>query len=354
MPLDNSAEFANHIPEAIRRQSQRADEIAREVGVANVPELDGGTTVVEPVQPPAPAAVEPPPAAPPPATDWEQKFKTLQGKYDSEAPALRNQVASLERVLSTIQTARPEPVEPAPAPAPATTTVVIPEKDVEEFGPDLIAAARRWARAEFDQELTALRADFNALKGEIGKVGSTQQQTVTMTARQSAMLGLDNDPELGAPAPNGVRAGDGTHQLWRVVNDDQSFTAWLNQADPFSGQPRMRLLREAFDAGNSARMKVIFKAFLTEQTVTQGSPAPSPSHTPAPGTAGPSLESLAAPGRSNGPVPVGAPAEKRVWTHNDITAFYRDVNKGVYAERPADKLRLEQDIFLATREGRIR
>lgn len=349
MPPDNADEYANHIPAAVLRQSARADEIAREMGVANVPELDGGTTVVEPEAPPATAAVEPP-AAPPPATDWEQKFKTLQGKYDAEAPALRNQVASLERVISAIQAPRPEAVKPAPA----TTTVVIPEKDVEEFGPDLIAAARRWARAEVDQEFTSLRAEVATIKAQLTNVGTTQQQTVTMTARQSAMLGLDNDPELGAPAPNGARADDGTHQLWRVVNDDQSFTAWLNQVDPFSGQPRMRLLREAFDAGNAARMKVIFKAYLTEQTVTQGTPAPSPDHTPAQGTAGPTLESFAAPGRSNGPVPVGAPAEKRVWTHNDITAFYRDVNKGVYAERPADKLRTEQDIFAATREGRIR
>ncbi len=43
-----------------------------------------------------------------------------------------------------------------------------------------------------------------------------------------------------------------------------------------------------------------------------------------------------------------------MWTNTDIAAFYRDVNKGVYVGRAAEKQRLEEDIIAAGTEGRIR
>lgn len=356
MPLDNSAEYANHIPDAVRRQSERADEIARAAGVTNVPETE---PVADPPAADPPAAtttVVPEPVATPtpaPAVDeWEQRYRTLQGKYDSEVAPLRAQVQGLERVIATMSS-EPRPAA-TPTPAPAATTVVIPDKDKEEFGEDLIAAARRWARAEVSEEIRGLRSDLDAIKGDVSKTASAQHDTVVMTGRQSVMAALDRDPELGAAAPNGARATDGATNQWRVINDNPQFITWLQQDDPFSGQNRLRLLREAFDAGNAPRMKTIFKAFMTEHTVTQSAPPPQPTHTPAPGTDGPTLESLAAPGRASGSPPVGAPTDKRVWTHPDITAFYRDVQRGKYAQDPVARQRIENDIFAAQSEGRIR
>jgi hypothetical protein len=66
------------------------------------------------------------------------------------------------------------------------------------------------------------------------------------------------------------------------------------------------------------------------------------------------LEELAAPGRvaasgTNG----GASPERRMWTNREIGAFYRDVQRGVFRGRQADKDRIEQDIIDAASEGRV-
>lgn len=352
MPLDNAQEYANVIPEAVRRQAARAEEIARSIGAAPQPEGEGapaapegtpaaeqvtepviadGGTIVAPAAPPAPAT----PAAPAaPTVDWEQRYRTLQGKYDSEIPRLTGQVESLQQIISGMQERRPEPT-PAPAAPPAqeNTTVVVPQEDVETYGEELVSASRRWARAEVAKEIADLRNEITQLRG-------AQQQTAQMTTQEHVLNALDNDPSLTGK--------------WRQVNEDPQFIAWLNQVDPFTGQQRKVLLRDAFSRGDVNRTGAFFKAYLAEHTAVTQDPPPAPPIPPEPGAGRPSLEDLAAPGRASGPAPAGAPAEKRIWSNQDISAFYRDVRRGVYEGREAEKLRLEQDIFAATTEGRIR
>jgi hypothetical protein len=326
-PLDNQ-EFEAPIPEAVRRQSRRADEIARSIGsVVPGEETPPEPPVVEPpAEPPAEPETPPEPAAPP-ETDWEQRYRTLQGKYDSEVPQMRNEMRQLRNLIGEMQ------APPAP-PAPATTATVIPDEDVEAYGGDLIAAARRWARSEMESELQQLRSEVAGLKGG-------QQQLTAQTAHQQVVAALNADPELAG--------------VWEDVNRDQEFLSWLDLRDPFSGEVRGHLLGQAFDRGDSSRVRAFFKSFIAEHTATTRPPAPTPPTPPAAETGRPTLESLAAPGRASGTGPTGgAPAEKRVWTRNQITAFYRDCSTGKYDHREADRIRTEEDIFAAGREGRIR
>jgi hypothetical protein len=337
MSESNAAEYANHIPEAVRRQSRRADEIAAQF-TQPVEE-----PVEEPVVEPAPAAQEPAPAAAPaPAPvvedDWKQKYLTLQGKYNSEVPGLRAELDGVRRVLASMN----ERPAPAAQPEPKTTTVVIPEKDVEEFGPDLIARARAWARAELAPELDEIRD----IKSKLTGMQQNHQQVVAMTSQQVVMAAMDNDPSC-----NGR---DGSRYNWRQVNDDPTFVTWLQQPDPFSGHVRLAMLRDAFNAGQSSRMKAFFDTFVREQTVSQSPPAAQATDTPAREPGRPSLEDFAMPGRINGSAPVGASNEKRVWSQRDITAFYRSIQQGKFEGKAAERLRQEQDIIAAASEGRIR
>lgn len=337
MPLDqtpNADLYANHIPAAVRRASQLADDMAREAGMTGAPVAD--PVVVDPlvVEPPVvdPVVVVQPQT---PTDDWEQKYRTLQGKYDAEIPGLRQQVQSLERVIAAIQ-------QPTPTPArtpPANTTVVVPAEDVENFGEDLVAASRRWARAEMETTIADLKATVDGIKAQYGQLETSQRQSVQMTAQQSVMAGMDAHP---------VHKG-----TWRTVNDSPAFLAWLNDADTFSGQQRLQLLRDAYTGGNTPRVAAFFDAYTREQTGQQV-PATPAAHTPAPGTGGPTLEDLAAPGRGSGPTPPGAQPDKRVWSSPQITAFYRDVQRGVFNGREAEKARLESDIISAATEGRVR
>lgn len=329
-------EFGNAIPPAVRRAARRADEAARAAGVMNVPEVVDevlNQPIVEHVAAEAPP-VEPvaEPLAAEPVVEWEQRYRTLQGKYDSELPQLRGQVASLERLIANMQ---PMSREPTPVPAHtngAATATIIPPEDVEAYGEELITAARGWARAELQPRIDALEQKFGQLEGG-------QREIQTLTAQQRVQMALDADPALSGK--------------WRQLNNDPDFIAWTQQVDPFSGQVRQNLLGDAYARGDAARTGRFFTTYLAEHTAVAVAALPAV-HTPGSGAGRPTLEDMAAPGRATGQVAGGAPVEKRIWTNRDIQAFYRDRAAGRWAGREQEAARMEQDLFAAMPEGRVR
>jgi hypothetical protein len=332
-PLDNAAEYENHIPEAVRRASARADELARgQVGDPAEAAGGEGDPPAEPSLEPENVSRETPSAeAPAPTIDWEQRYRTLQGKYDSEIPRLTSDVNQLRSLLASLQA--PPAAEPSPK---TTTTVVVPPEDISEYGEDLVAAARRWARAEVQGELATIYNRLDQLQGG-------QQRVETQTTQQRIDAGLSLIPEL---------AGG----VWQQLNNDPGFLSWLNQVDDFAGQPRLALLRDAAGSGDVDRTARFFKAYLKEHTAPGPTAAPAPVQTPRPAEAANqlSLESLAAPSRAAGTAGTGgAPNEQRVWTTTEITRFYDDVRRGKFAGRDDELRRTEQEIISAASEGRV-
>jgi hypothetical protein len=339
VPLDNS-EFQPHVPDAVRRQAELAEQLAREAGMAGAPEPE--TPSVEVVEPQEPVS-EPEPASEPaaaPVVDWEQRYRTLQGKYDAEVPQLRRDLDAMRVLYSQMSApAAPAPDEASLRPA-TTTTVVVPPEHVAEYGQELIDAAQQWARAAVSTELEALRNQVAELRG----VNDRMQRVETMTTQQHVEAHLSSDPELA--------------NRWQALNVDPEFIGWLNRPDPFAGRLRMELFHDACGRGDGGRVGYFFKAFIAEHTAVNHVPTPT-LQTPVPSepvAERPTLEEMAAPGRAvgTGSSHGGAPAEKRLWTQPDIARFYRDRMRGVYAGREADAHALEQDILNATREGRIR
>lgn len=335
--LDNSVEYANPIPKAIRRQSAQADEIAREAGIANVPGEPEPVVVEEPA-PAEPVVAEPapPPAPAPVEEDFRHQYQTLRGKYDSELPALRNQVSQLERLIASMQT-MPPPAAPEPRVA-TTVPVEVPAADVETYGQDLIDAVFRWVTPQIEARVATR---FGEVETKLGQVQTGQKQFQQQSTQDRVLSALDADVELGT--------------RWRELDVNPDFLAWCDQVDPFAGRKRLDLLREAFGQGDAVRVGRFYKTYIAEHTATQ-TPAPTPAQTVLVEQADrPTLESLAEPGRptGSGPNNSGAP-EKRIWTNRDIAAFYRDVQKGRFTNREAEKLRIEKDIFDAPLEGRLR
>lgn len=361
------------IPEAVKRASARADQLAREAGVTGVPDKEGAatTTVVSEAEPsrsdrseraarPERAAAEAKPAqetqnqgqnqgqtpdhqgqtpdrSEPGSEEWRQRYLTLQGKYDREVPELSGRVRQLDaQIVSLQQLLANLSAQPREAPAQGragdnrSLTADIPPEDLENYGEDLITASRRWARRDMQPELDQLKQQLAELKG-------TTQRTQTSVAQNAVERHLD------ANVPN-----------WRATNDDPAFLSWLRGVDPFSGRVRHDMLGEAYVGGDAARTASFFHAFTTEHTAVSPASRPEPAHTPDAGAGRPSLESLAAPGRAKTSGSNGAPSEKRIWTRNDITAFYRDVNRGAFEGRDAERARLEADLVKATTEGRVR
>jgi hypothetical protein len=278
----------------------------------------------------------PEPEPKPERTDWKQKYSVLQGKYDAEVPRLSSDLRdALGRIgdLETKLTAPPPAPEPKPAESEASG---ITDEEIKDYGEDLIDVigrkAREIAQAEFQPMIDGLKAQINTLTDKVGATG----QRVAKQEQNEVFAVLDRDVKD-----------------WREVNVDPAFNAWLEQVDPFSGQPRKRLMLDGFEAKNALRVKSFFDSFLKENAVVTPDPTPTPAgEAGAAGTL--ALGDYVAPGKpSSTPGQAGAPKEKRIWTNKEVGKFYSDSQKGHFKKRPDDKARIEADIMAAINEGRV-
>lgn len=367
---DPAVEYASPVPRAVREQARRAEALARQVGMTNVPGDDGSQAPGEGQEQPGESSTESLPGdgaapgvsdvggAPPqptpggpgadgaPPDDWEQRYRVLQGKYTAETGQARGQVETLQRqidqlhgLLATLQAA------PAPAAPPAAAPTVTPE-DRELWGDELPAAVGRWAGQASEARFAQLEARIQQLQTENTQLRGGQEQQGQFIARNAFEAQLDADPELG----NGV---------WRRLNRDTPFYNWLQEVEPYSGQTRHVLLQNAAEIGDANRAATFFRSYLAEHTAPPVPPRPTPNTaTNGNGSVRPAgrmrLEELAAPGRAaasgtNG----GASPEARIWTNREIGAFYDGVRRGLWRGREAEQLRTEQDILTAAAQGRV-
>lgn len=295
-----------------------------------------------PAPAPAPFANVTPPADLPDEGSWENRYKSIKGRWDRAQvtmqeqqrtiSGLENNVAGLTSRLAGMETmlARLGDTAPAPAAQPKElqASSFLTQEDKDAFGEDLLAAARRAAREEFEPERLRLQEEIDTLRGNVGQVVTH----VAEDARTKMFSTLDSQ------LPK-----------WREQNRDPQFLAWLRLQDPYSGAIRKNLLDGALAENNAHRVIAIFKGFLSEGATV------APAGQTAPASDGrPSLEDLAAPGRAKTEAGQQTPSEKPIITRAEIAAFYRDVRGNKYAGRDDEKKRLEEMIFDAERDGRIR
>jgi len=347
--MTTTAQVAS-LPDAARRNAARADEIHRQVygprpgeeappaaeAAPEAPVAEAQPQIQQPTPPEQPAQ-QPAQQQQQADDDWQNKYNVLKGKYNKEVLPLQQQVRTLTSELDAMRSviASMEVAAPA-APAasvPGFTTSgqqYITEADVEDFGEETIDMMRRAARAEAEQQNAALLQRIAQLETQLHGVG----REVQMTAREKLFSALD------ARVPN-----------WRDVNRHSDFLQWLQESDPYSGMQRHALLTKAFEANDAARVLVFFEGFLGEHAMlSESQPAQTTERQPQV-----DLETLVAPGR-----PKSSPARaqegdgKRIWTPAEIKAFYRDVQNKRFVGRDKERVRIEQDIVAAGREGRVR
>lgn len=332
------------VPAAVAAQAARAEELHK---LATTPPAD------EIVTPPAEAKtnghdapVDPPPVetpAPSPAPapvpieeedSWENRYKSMKGRYDKEVPRMREQistfsteVANLRSMLATLETRVPEtkPAEPKQA------TKLVTAEEEAEYGTDFLSVVARKAREEFEPIADAYKAEIEALRGELKNVGGYVQQTAQQ--RMEALL----DEKL----PD-----------WREINagwESNGFKDWLQLPDLYSGAIRHQLLNAAYERNDTPRVLAFFKGFLAEEAAT--APVKSEPDLSAIGAKVP-LKDLAAPGRARSAAPE-TPAEKPLITRAQAQKFWNDCARGAYRGREQEKDRLETEIFAAMNEGRL-
>ena len=352
------------LPPAVRRAAERANELAEQAKVAKAanPDADkplqitpqapttnsSGTQVTNfdpnnpapPPEPPPPQNREQPPqpTPQPPPADIEHQFRSLQGRYaktDEDNRRMAQQVADLQRLLATVNT--PQPPKPEGSGVRFTGPVAQPRvtpKEVEEFGKEFIDVVGRRAmevqEATLQPTLSRLEQNLQRLEAQLGGVRQVQA-----TDANERMWNI-----LDAQVPN-----------WQGINNSQEFVQWLQMPDPLSGQIRHGLLDEAFRNQQVGRVIEFFRRFLGDYQIHAApQPRPNGNGNPAPNV---NLMELAAPGRAKAGQTNLAP-DKPTYTPAEIKQFYKDKTFGVYKGKEAEMNAIENDIFTAQREGRIR
>lgn len=310
------------LPASIQAQIDQADAIQ-----AHLNAEQNGTTVQDDAQDDAQGAAAhqdtsaPPQAAPQAApnqdSQWEQRYKTMLGKYEAEVPRmaaeLRETRAQLQATMAQLnaqQEARQQETKQQP---------LVTQQDVDTFGADLLDVVDRKAQEVADKKVAALTQHVKELEAMLGH--THQRQELSADELFYAKLGaLVSD--------------------YKTINADQRWLDWLAETDPLTGKTRQDYLNAAAGARDANRVATIFNAFKQALPPVQKTPQQE-------------LQSQVAPSRSRGAgAPATDPSAKKVWSSKEITDFYTKVRMREISE--ADAARIESDINQAMVEGRIR
>ena len=320
------------MPEHVRRAAEEADKLHKQVYTP------------EPQAQPQPEPQAQPQAQPQPlqpgeenvtAEEWRHRFLSMKGRFDQSKHTIGAMEVQMSELAAELQRAQAMlQTQPQAQPQHQTQPVhnnLITDADREAYGDELIDLARRAAMSTVAPEIEDLRTRNAEL---------TKQ--VKNTSRRELFSSLDRQlPQ------------------WRQINSDVRFKSWLRLPNVYTGMVRAEMLKEAVDGADAPKVLAFFKDFLTEAQAT-GQMAPAqPQEQPAQQQparqAAVALETLAAPGKAR-PAPGEGQVlpEKPVYSRADISRFFDEKRKGLWANRIAEAQAFENDLSLAQREGRIR
>jgi len=262
---------------------------------------------------------------------WEQKYLALQGRFQrekkqrEEAEAQRLQLG--EELVRTQEMYRKPNGQPPPTPK-----YYLTEKDVQDYGSDVLDLAQRAAKHAIAPDLVRMEEENIKLRQQIAE------------DRRRALY-----QTLDAQIPG-----------WKEIDNSIRWRQWLLLPDLYSGRIRQQLLNDAIQAADAVRVSSFFRGFLAEEAATGHlEPPPQPRPTPQVPPREPAipLASLAAPGRprpaSGGDQPPSL-ADGPTYTRADITAAHKAYMKGAYKGREAEYEALQKEFIRAQQEGRLR
>ena len=169
------------------------------------------------------------------------------------------------------------------------------QKDVEDYGHDVLDLAQRAALHAVSPDLARLEHQNEALSQQLA---AEQRRGLYQT--------------LDAQLPN-----------WKEVDNSPQWRQWLLFSDPLNGRPRQSLLNDAIAKGETGRVLSFFRGFLAEaDQQPQGQQHAS-----------------------------SAPTGKRTYARADITRYSDAYRRGRISE--ADYQKISADIHAAVKEGRI-
>ena len=266
------------------------------------------------------------------AEEWRHRFLSMQGRFNAAQKtigSMEEQMRQLgvELVRTQQMLAQPQAHSSVTAPTSSNHGNLITDEDRSNYGDDLIDLTRRAAMEAVGPEIESLRAENQNLKRQVG----------TTSKRELFM-------ELDRSLPD-----------WRRINTSVQFKTWLRLPNVYTNRVRQEMLNEAVDGAKAPQVLALFKDFLAEQGATGQQVQPqSVEQVHPPRVPAVQLETLAAPGRAR---PASGenqvPADKPYYTRAGISKFFDEKRRGLWAGRETEAQRIENDLSLAQREGRI-
>lgn len=252
--------------------------------------------------------------------EWQQKFATLQGKYNAEVPRLHQQLhqtnQALQGLKAELDSLRKQPEKPT---APTVDTDL--ELIREHQGDDIAGAMQRLLQ----KQMAPLLDHIKQLETQLQQSG---QQVNQIRERQTLTDEQRFWQELGQTVPD-----------YQAVNADPGFLAWLGEVDPFTGVQRQALLDHAGQNFDVRRVGAIFNAYKATQTKA----APNPKAD--------ELAKQVAPGKSKASSTDTKAAPK--WTQAKVEEFYQRDYAKLYLRNPTEADRLDREIKAAMERGEV-
>jgi plasmid stabilization system protein ParE len=321
------------LPKQVQAQIEEAERLERELQeaanpVQETPQAEEPKTEEAPeaIEVPAPTESEAPQSEPTPEPEhaedstWERKYKTLQGMYNADVPRLRTEVSDLKSQLETA-IAKLESASATKEATPAERLVT--DKDVEDFGSDLVDLIKR-------QATEVAQAQIGRLEDENAQL---REQLTGVSERQGDIARQNYFTDLARLVPD-----------YEEVNTDQRFLDWLSEVDTLSGYQRQEYLNQAFGNYDVARTATLFNAFKELTGSTQQPQAKQPPK---------ELTRQVAPGTSKSSGQTVSNTNEKIWSMGEIDRFYKDVARGVFKGNDAEQARIEAEIDLAVQQGRL-
>jgi len=243
---------------------------------------------------------------------WQHRFNVLQGKYNSEIPALRQQNDELRQQVADKDRRIAELEQQSPSADNSGVSDDQLAQFKQEFGEDLVTFVERMVK----QRSPAPQADTGNTRELQERVDRLEAEKV-----EDAQARFWVNLEQAVPT-------------FREINADPKFHQFLAQFDPQTGKQRQQSLTEAQQALDAKGVADVFQSYLN-----QAAQAPRP-QVP---------EGQVEPRTTRA---TDVPQGKKLWTRAEIGQFYRDKQNGKYGADEAE--RLEADIFAAQTEGRVR
>lgn len=277
--------------------------------------------VKKPADPPKPTEVKPV------ETDWEQKYKTLQGMFDSQVPTLHKQnkdlAAQLQQMQDQIKVLQ-KPAEKTPEPERLVT-----DKDVTEYGQELIDVQRRVAKEVFRESVVPLQAELAKRDAEISEL----KASLTKTGGDVATVSFEQ--RLAQAVPD-----------FSQLNVDPKWVAWLDEKDPYTGEPRRNFAEYVYNAGDVTKLKQVVDFYkestgLTKQTTERQQRKAE-------------LERQITPTRANSQQSTDPTTETRIYTEREMEVGFTQVRKLNTAGKYEEAAKLEAELSLAYMENRVR